>query len=610
MKSLVVDFSIRKEVFFITIGSILGAVVMILPVFFSDAPSSEFNLFWAAAAKILGSSEPAVGALLHFAVATVIGISVGVILYKTNMLNISKMSNGIVFGLLAGAVVTVVFAFPVQYFLIHPIMAEIGNAPAVGTVFSTGYLLGAFFSHALWGITLGASSSVMTAKKGMNYRCHACDIEFSKISTFNEHHRYIHASAHPDTKKIVILGGGYAGVGVLEKIQKRFEKDVDISISIVSENNFFLHTPMLPELSTGTIEPRHIATPIRNFCKRARFYQAQVTGVDFKRRLAAIRNSNGESLLEYDYLVVAAGTKTGFFGNEGIRRHAITIKTLNDANLLRNQVIAQLELADQRETARQAGLLSFVIIGGGFSGVETAGEINEFIRESSEKYYRNIDSDAIQVTLISARDHILPEIGVLGKHAAESLVRAGVTIIYNTKVTDADGSEISLSDGSKLRYSVLVWAGGNESQDFVKSLDVEHDRTGRIMVDEFLRVPGRSNVFALGDCARILDLQGNPYPPTAQHAIREAKIVAENLICSVRSRGQLSRFLYSSKGSMAKIGRRDGVARMLGISLTGFAAWFVWKQYYLSTLPVLEKRVRVGLDWLVDLFFSRDVTRL
>ena len=237
--------------FFITIGSVLGAVVMVLPAFFSDASGSEFGLFWAAAAKILGSSEPTVGALLHFAVATVIGIVVGIILYKTNMLNISKISSGIAFGVIAGIVVTVVFAFPVQYFLIWPIVAEISDTPAAGAVFSIEYLLGAFFSHALWGITLGASSSVMTVKKGMNYRCHTCDVEFSKISTFNEHHRYIHVSAHPDTKKIVILGGGYAGVGVLEKIQKRFEKDVDVSISIVSENNFFLHTPMLPELSTG-----------------------------------------------------------------------------------------------------------------------------------------------------------------------------------------------------------------------------------------------------------------------------------------------------------------------------------------------------------------------
>ncbi len=609
MKSLVVDFSIKKEVLFITIGSILGAIVMVLPVFFSDAPSSELDLFWAAAAKILGSSEPAVGALLHFAVATVIGIVVGIILYKTNMLNISKISNGVIFGVLAGIAVTVVFAFPVQYFLIRPIVAEISNAPAEA-MFSAEYLLGAFFSHVLWGATLGVSSSVMTVKKGMNYRCHTCDIEFSKISTFNEHHRYIHVSAHPDTKKIVILGGGYAGVGVLEKAQKRFEKDVDVSVSIVSENNFFLHTPMLPELSTGTIEPRHIATPIRNFCKRARFYQARITGVDLEKRLAAISNSNGESHLEYDYLVIAAGTKTGFFGNEGVRRHAITIKTLDDAGLLRNQIITQLELADQREAPSQAGLLSFVIVGGGFSGVETAGEVNEFIRESSGRYYRNIDPGSIQVTLVSARDHILPEIGTLGEYAARSLDRAGVKIIYNTKVTDADSSEISLSDGSRLRYSVLVWAGGNEPQDFVRSLGVEHDRTGRIMVDEFLRVPDHPEVFALGDCARILDMQGSPYPPTAQHAIREAGVVAQNLICSVRGDGQLSRFLYSSKGSMAKIGRRDGVARMMGVNLTGFAAWFVWKQYYLSTLPVLEKRVRVGLDWLVDLFFSRDVTKI
>ena len=463
----------------------------------------------------------------------------------------------------------------------------------------------------MWGGTLGVLASVLTTKKGMMYRCHKCDIEFSKLSTFEEHYQYIHVSSHPHTQKIVILGGGYAGVGVLEKIQKRFEKDIDVDISIISENNYFLHTPMLPELSTGTIEPRHIATPIRNFCKRARFYQAKVTNVNLETKSVTISTVNGENEIPYDYLVIAAGTKTGFFGNKNLEKYSITIKSLQDANIIRNQIITQLELADQQKVPNLAAqFLSFVIVGGGFSGVETAGEINEFIRESAEKYYRNIESDSIQVHLIAARDHILPEIGALGKYAAKSLEKSGVKILYNTKVTDATPHDVSLSDDSSLHYSVLIWAGGNQSQSFVKSLDTEHDKSGRITVDRYLRLPKYPDVFALGDCAFIPDSDGKPYPPTAQHAIREAKTVSKNLISSVRGQRQFSIFDYSSKGSMAKIGKRDGVAKMLGINLTGFVAWFVWKQYYLSTLPVLEKRIRVGLDWFVDLFFTRDITKL
>lgn len=611
MKSLIVDFSIKKEVFFITLGSILGAFVMFIPNLFSDAlTSSEFYMFWIIAAKTLGSSDYLVGIFVHFGVATIIGIIVGVILYKTKLLNISKISNGLFFGLFAGVIVTIVFTIPVQYFLIQPITAELNDTVTQNLIFSEEFLLKSFLTHFLWGGTLGVFASVLTTKKGMKYRCHKCDIEFSKLSTFKEHDMYIHVSAHPHTQKIVILGGGYAGIGVLEKIQKRFEKDVDVDISIISENNYFLHTPMLPELSTGTIEPRHIATPIRNFCKRARFYQAKVTSVDLEKKSITTSNANGENQLSFDYLVIAAGTKTGFFGNLNLEKYSITIKSLQDASVIRNQIITQLELADQQETAQQAQFLSFVIVGGGFSGVETAGEINEFIRESAEKYYRNIESDLICVHLIAARDHILPEIGSLGKYAAKSLEKSGVKILYNTKVTDANSTDISLSDDSSLHYSVLIWAGGNQSQNFVKSLETEHDKSGRIIVDQYLRLPKYSNVFALGDCAFILDSTGKPYPPTAQHAIREAKTASKNLISLVRGNNSFSIFDYSSKGSMAKIGKRDGVAKMLGINLTGFAAWFVWKQYYLSTLPIMEKRIRVGLDWFVDLFFTRDITKL
>ena len=584
---------------------------MFIPNLFSDAlTNSEFYLFWIVAAQTLGSSNFLVGIFVHFGVSTIIGIIVGLILYKTKLLNISKLSNGLFFGLLSGAAVTVLFAIPVQYFWIQPVMAELNDTPVLNFIFSEEFLIKSFLTHFIWGGTLGILASILTEKKGMNYRCHKCDIEFSKLSTFEEHDLYVHVTPHPHTQKIIILGGGYAGVGVLEKIQNRFEKNVDVDISIISENNYFLHTPMLPELSTGTIEPRHIATPIRNFCKRARFYQAKISQIDLEKKSVSISTSKDEIQLFYNYLVIAVGTKTNFFGNKNIERYSITIKSLQDANLIRNQIITQLELADQQEISDQAQFLSFVIVGGGFSGVETAGEINEFIRESAEKYYRNIDLDSIKVYLIAARDHILPEIGTLGKYAAKSLEKSGVEIIYNTKVTDATSSHVSLSDSSTLHYSMLLWAGGNQSQDFIRSLNVNQDKSGRIIVDKYLRLPKYPDVFALGDCASILDADDEPYPPTAQHAIREAKIVSKNLISAVRGSDKFSIFDYSSKGSMAKIGKRDGVAKMMGINLTGFTAWFVWKQYYLSTLPVMEKRIRVGLDWFIDLFFTRDITKL
>ena len=617
----VVNFSLKKEVFFVAIGSIIGAFTMHLPRIFLDlVGDSSYLVTLLVSAQVVNSTEPIVGFLLHIFVATTIGIITGVLLHKVIKFNLSKITAGLVYGMIAGIVVFVVFAIPVSQLLLGPNTAEIlseinpqiSYAEALEEV-ERGFVTQMFNSlmmHIIWGLTLGIISSLFTRKIGANYLCRTCNIEFSKLQTWKHHQKHVHENPSPSMKKILIVGGGYAGVGVLDKIQKQFQDDVNVSISIVSENNFFLHTPMLPELSTGTIEPRHIATPIRNFCKRARFYQAKVTNIDLEKKIVYSNTATGEMRLEYDYLVIAAGTKTGFFGNENLKKYSVTIKTLEDASIIRNQIIRQLELADQQEISEQPQLLSFVIVGGGFSGVETAGEINEFIRESAEKYYRNIEPDSIQVNLIAARDHILPEIGSLGGYAAKSLEKSGVNIIYNTKVTNADVSQIFLSDDSSLHYSMLVWAGGNESQDFVQSLDSEHDKSGRLVVDKYLRLPKHTNVFALGDCACILDSKNKPYPPTAQHAIREANTASKNLISSLSQSNKFSIFDYSSKGSMAKIGKRDGVARMFGINLTGFAAWFVWKQYYLSTLPVMEKRIRVSLDWFIDLFFPRDITKL
>ena len=615
MKSSIVNFSLKKEVFFITLGSMVGAIIMVMPNFVSDTfTESEFYLFWIVAARIFGSSDYLVGVLVHFGVATIIGIIVGFILYKTKMLNISKISNGILFGLIAGGVVTVVFAIPVQYFWIQPIMAEINDLPVLNLIFSEGFLINSFLTHFLWGGTLGILSSVLTAKKGMNYRCHVCDIEFSKLDIFDEHEKYIHNSSNPQTKKILILGGGYAGVGVLNSVQKKLQSDVDVSINIVSESNFFLHTPMLPEMATGTIEARHIATPIRNFCRRARFYHAKVLNIDLLTKSVLIKRSSGVApkSLAYDYLVLALGGKTNFFGNEDIKKNSFTIKTLDDAIKIRNHIISVLEDADQESDPKiQSKLVTFVVVGGGFSGVETVGEINDFVRESVEKFYRNIDPSLINVILIASGDKILPEIGNLGIYAKKSLEQSGVTFYTNTRLDNINQNVVYLNNKKQIISNTVIWAGGNTVHKVIKDLDSEHDKNGRIVVDDFLRLKNHPEVYALGDCSQVIDSRTNtPYPPTAQHAIREARAVSENLFKTIKKIQNKSPFVYDTKGSMAKIGKKDGVALLMGLEFRGFFAWFIWKQYYLSTLPTFEKRIRVGLDWFVDLFFPRDITKL
>jgi NADH:ubiquinone reductase (H+-translocating) len=618
----VVNFSLRREVFFVTVGAIAGAFTMHAPWMLLDVlGASPYLITLITAARIVGSTEPLVGFLLHFFVSVVIGIVTGVFLHKVFKYNISAVPNGIVYGIIAGAIVFAVFAIPVSHLLLGPntvetLVAFYGNMTfeeAEGLV-SEGVLrkqAESFGIHIIWGITVGLVGSALTRRFGANYRCYVCKIEFSNIRTHRHHVEHVHENPSPAMRKVLILGGGYAGVNVLRRIQKRFEHDVNVSIEVVSESNFFLHTPMLPELATGTIEPRHIATPIRTFCRRARFYQARTTKVDLGSRTVTIQRDPDSELkmLTYDYLVLAVGSRTNFFGNSNIEKNALTIKSLPDATKIMNRMVSLLEDADQ-EPRMQKKLMTFVIVGGGFSGVETAGEINEFVRESASMFYRNIDPELIRVVLVASGKGILPEIGDLGDYAMGALRKAGVSIITGTKLVDATDDEAVLSDGTRLEYGMLVWAGGNLADDVVASLDAEHHRDGRVVVDKYLRVKGHNDVFAVGDCAYITDENGQPYPPTAQHAIREARTAANNLIEEVLGTAKMEAFSYNTKGSMAKIGRRDGVALLMGSRMTGFVAWFLWKQYYLFALPTFEKRLRVGTDWFVDLFAPRDITRI
>ena len=623
-KNLIVNFSLRKEVFFVVIGSIIGAFTMHLPQIFSDlVGNSSYIVTLLVSAKVVNSSDPIVGFLLHLFVATSIGIVTGVLLYKAIKFNLSKVTNGLLFGTIGGIVVFVVFAIPVSQLLLSPNMIDIFSElnPTMSIVEAVriveenfiNQMLISLLIHLIWGLTLGLISSLFTRKFGANYLCHICNIEFSKFTTWEHHQKYVHEITTPKMKRIVIVGGGYAGIRVLNKIQKKFQDDVNVSISLVSESNFFLHTPMLPEMATGTIEPRHIATPIRKFCKRARFYQAKVTSIELESKQVTIQrlDNSKQNILFYDYLVLASGMKTNFFGNANVEKNSLTMKTLDDAIQLRNHIISVLENADQEtdDIIRQT-LTTFVVVGGGFSGVETVGEINDFVRDSVKKYYRNILSEDVRIILIASTNGILPEIGNLGNYARKTLEKSGVIIYTNTRLQDYIHSNVIIDNGKKIKSDTLVWAGGNMVDEVISDLNTEHHKSGRLVVNSYLQLVNHTDVYALGDCAFSVDPRNNiPYPTTAQHAIRQASIVAKNLANNIVGNKSQSEFIYDTKGSMAKIGKRDGVALLLGKEFRGFSAWLIWKQYYLSMLPTTEKKIRVGIDWLVDFFFPRDITQ-
>jgi NADH dehydrogenase len=530
-------------------------------------------------------------------------------------------------------------------------------------------ILYSIFINLLFGITLGLSASFLSIKFGARYRCPSCDISFSRIDILQTHLLFVHTDdydKHQTTnrKRIVILGGEFGGVTVLKKLQTHFQTDVSVDIAMVSKDNYLLFTPMLHEIASGMIETRHIVTPIREFCNRSRFYCATVKNIDLEKKKVSIRSSTSsvsalaeiiggssinlsttatnflesktQSHLYYDYLVIALGSETKFFGMSDIQQNAFTIKTINDAINLRNHIIYLLEQADQLllsalptadvdntygyiDNAKtlaelQKKLLTFVIAGGGFAGVETAGEINDFIRDSVKEYYHNIESNNIRVIIVHSGDRLLPEMSKeLAEFALERLHKSGIEIILNQRVIGATPNTVSLKDGTIMPTKTIIWSGGVAPSSLLTGISCEHDhKSGRIIVDKYLELSNYKEVYALGDCAHIIDPNsGDPYPPTAQHAIREGAVVANNIIASIEGRlGDRKTFDYKTKGMMASIGKRTGIGNLLGIEVQGILAWLIWRGYYLVHLPTFQKKIRVLADWILDIFFKRDVTML
>ena len=698
-----IDFSFRREVFFIIAGALMGAIVYVIPItVFAIEEGSSYYLTWIVFGHIAGVYSPIAsviiaGFMLHVLTATCIGIIAGLFLYKTNILNISKPSNGLKYGLFVGSLVFVIFAIPVQEFVLGPEFARtIGSSRSTTTTTNTSppavtessqpmvskpslssnqiiinqlrAISNSLIINLVFGTTLGLFSSFLSRKFGARYRCPKCDISFSRVDSLQQHLEFVHGSKPIHPKSILILGGGFAGVEVLRRLQDRFQNDVSIDITMVSKDNFLLFTPMLHEVASGMIETRHIVTPIRAFCNRAKFYAARVKLIDLKNKQITIESPTFTSFtpiaatsapniinreehayadpsvvseeksdeernykLSYDYLVIALGSETKFFGMADIEEHSLTIKSWNDAIIIRNHIIHKLEQAElllrqqhsyannnnnlnSPEKHNRESLLTFVIVGGGFAGVETAGELNEFLRDVAKDYYHNIEPKDIRVIIIQSGNRLLPEMSEeLAEFAMQKLIQSGVEVILNTRVIGATTNSVKLNDDRAISTSTIIWSGGVASNPITEELPCEHDKkSGRIIVDKFLEIQGYPGVFAIGDCAFIIDPNtGYPYPPTAQHAIREGTAVANNIISMIEGKTSNKKiFDYKTKGMMATIGKRNGVGAILGIEVQGFIAWWIWRTYYLANLPTLQKKIRVMADWTLDVFFKRDVTML
>jgi NADH dehydrogenase len=583
------------------------------------------------------------------------------------------------YGLLVGVIVYLVWAIPVGQFILNPEFGRTLSSLSTSSNTTTNNiqknnnnnddiinkkgqdqqhanltfsnpqlerLITAFIMNMVFGITLGLFSSLLSIKLGARYRCPLlCDISFSRIDILQNHLNLIHGDNPIQNRKtILILGGGFGGVSVLRRLQDNFQTDVSVDVAMISKDNYLLFTPMLHEVASGMIETRHIVTPVRAFCNRSRFYAATVENIDLDKKQVVIKSSSAAPVLEktddstdrleikntkslhYDYLVIALGSETKFFGMSDVQKYAFTMKNLNDAITLRNHIIYLLEQSDQlpirtttnnnnnRYKELQTKLLTFVIVGGGFAGVETAGEMNDFIRDSAKDYYHNIDSKNIRIVIIQSGNRLLPEMSKeLAEFALQKLRNSRVEVVLNSRVISATEDSVKLNDDTIIPTKTIVWSGGVAPNPLISNLACEHEnKSGRIVVDQYLEIPKYKGVYALGDCAFITDSNtGNPYPPTAQHAIREGAAVAKNIIAAIEGNSEEKLvFDYKTKGMMASIGKRTGVGNLLGVQVQGFLAWWIWRNYYLVNLPTLQKKVRVLADWMLDIFFKRDVTML
>jgi NADH dehydrogenase len=412
-------------------------------------------------------------------------------------------------------------------------------------------------------------------------------------------------------KRILILGGGFGGIYAALELDRTIARRPDIEVTLVNRENFILFTPMLHEVAASDIDLTHIVNPIRMMLRHVNFFHAEVRSIDLENKSVRVAHSKDAHVhdLPYDHLVIALGCATNFFDLPGLEQTAFTMKSLGDAIRVRNHLIEDLEAADFECAAGQRdSLLTVVVAGGGFSGVETIAGINDFLREAT-RWYKHLSEKQIRVVLVHPGAVILPELGEpLGAYAQKKLAARGVEIHVNARVAAVRDGDVELNDGTVIRTCTLIWTAGTSPHPLAAMLPCATGR-GRIEVDQFLEAKGWPGVWALGDCALVHDpVTGKPYPPTAQHAIRQGKVAARNIAAAIDG-GTRRPFRFATLGLLAAIGRRTGVANILGFQFSGFIAWFLWRSIYLAKLPRFEKKARVALDWALDLFFSKDLVQ-
>jgi NADH dehydrogenase len=410
--------------------------------------------------------------------------------------------------------------------------------------------------------------------------------------------------------RIVIAGGGFGGFYAARALERLLPAN-SARVTLVNEANFMLYTPLLPGAAGATLDPRHVVVPLRSQLRHTELLIGAVTGGDPGRSTLGVRRLDGQEVeLDYDQLIVALGSVSRTLPIPGLGEHAIGFKSLSDATALRNRVLSCMDIAESLEDpAARAEYLGFVFVGAGYAGVEGLAELQDFAAQALDLYPR-CRAQGMRWVLLEAKDRIMQEVPRgLSEFAARELRARGIEVRTETTVKEITERAATLADGERVPARTVVWTAGIKPSPAVAKLGLPSEEGGRIAVDRTMRVQGYEHVWAIGDCAAVPDpaRKGQPCPPTAQHAIRQGRLVARNVAATLGN-GRVRPFRYRTKGVVAELGDNEAVALTLGLRWRGLPAWFVARTYHLLLMPGLGRKLRLLVDWNVALMFGRDTS--